>query len=99
MIEMTKTAPVETLDITEKLVNLLKAEPPTELKEIKKQNKEMKRHMKKHHRRHDFSERLDLMYAIIELQPDRETVGLFCRNVSFFITVQIAGKESHQSPL
>ena len=78
---MTKIAPLDTLDITEKLLNLLKGEPTTD---IKKQKKEIKRLMKKHHRRHDFNERLDLMYAIIELQPDRETVGLFCRNVSLF---------------
>ena len=49
---------------------------------IKKREKEIRRLMKKHHRRHDFSERLDLMSAIIELQPDRETVGLVRRNVS-----------------
>ena len=71
IVERTKLPPLKTLDMTKKLADLLKKENPTF-----KQKKEIGRLTKKYHRRNDFTERLELLYVLISMNNDRETVSL-----------------------
>ena len=71
IVERTKLPPLKTLDMTKKLVDLLKKDNPTF-----EQKKEIGRLTKKHHRRNDFTERLELLYVLISMNNDRETVSL-----------------------
>ena len=71
IVERTKLPPLKTLDMTKKLVDLLKKDNPTF-----EQKKEIGRLTKKHHRRNDFTERLELLYVLISMNNNRETVSL-----------------------
>ena len=62
--------PLEKVEVGAKTERLLKALSPFE------QKKEIRRLTKKHHRRNDFTERLELLYVLIRMNNDRETVSL-----------------------
>ena len=70
--ERTKTAPAKILNITTKLIDLLKTKNPS----FQQKNK-LRSLMKLHHKRRDFAEQLGLISAIITMNPDRELVSLF----------------------
>ena len=71
IVERTKLPPLKTLDMTKKLVDLVKKDNPTF-----EQKKEIGRLTKKHHRCNNITERLELLYVLISMNNDRETVSL-----------------------